>query len=519
MAKPRRFNWQPQEPKEPAKGPRDNFDSRLPLGDIPKPKRKTTNQPRSYQPAKAPQICSDCGGRDFWQAVRGGRYYCSRCNPQQQPETIPARAVITIPAALADQASELRKGWELIQNKRAAAGLATLPAITEPATEPAADQPSNYEIHKAQWTRYKTRFNRVQSLYDRKLIPYNEYEKVSNLAYFEIKGIAGDWSEIDSYIDQLENSPAAQTVTFYAEMGIEAARRFSRLGGGWRLYVIAKHIDQAGRGIIKRDDLQAFAYALGVTKPTFYRWMDQARRNDLFIDVQSQAGDWLLRLPSAGNAAVAMGCERITRKVSMPITALIGKGWKARVNGAMMATYNGKPIARETIQKTRNLAQSTQRYRDAAAGVRRVKCITELGQYEPKTGKTIINRLAAAKREGLYKGEFIKDGKIYRRLPNVYQFTLALRGGKGRARKANRIIRQQQNGLLTMQQALSDDATDAVRLYNMTERQTKATLKKIDSVRPQAPVIYELADKTYPERGGVIRWLAIPTAQQGQVYA
>ena len=124
--------------------------------------------------------------------------------------------------------------------------------------------------------------------------------------------------------------------------------------------------------------------------------------------------------------------------------------------------------------------------------------------------------MAAAKREGLYKGEFIKDGKVYRRLPNVYQFTLALRGGKGRARKANRIIRQQQNGLLTMQQALSDDATNAVRLYNMTEKQTNATLKKIDSVRPQAPVIYELANKTQPERGGVIRWLAIPTTQPGQ---
>lgn len=519
MAKPRRFDWQPTEAKEPATGPRDNFDSRLPLGDIPKPKRKTAaDQPRSYQPAKAPQICSDCGGRDFWQAVGGGRYYCSRCNPQQQPETIPARTVVTIPAALADQADELRKGWELIQSKRAAAGLPAMPAITA-TTEPAADHKKqlDYETITEHNRRYFARCARARDLWQRELITYKEHDKIHGLAMSQlINNPAGDWSAIDSYIDQLENSPAAQVVTFYVDMAIEAARRFSMMGGGWRLHVIAKHLDKDGTGRIKRDDLQAFAYALGVTKPTFYRWMDQARRNDLFSDTQTQAGDWMLILPSAGNAAVAMGCERLTRKVSLPARALIGKGWKARVNGAMMAAYNGKPIARETIQKTRNLAQSTQRYRDAAADIRRVKCIAELGEYESKTGETIIKRLAAAKREGFYKGEFIKDGKFYRRLPNVYQFPLALRGGKGRARKANRIIRQQQNGLLTMQQALSDDATDAVRLYNMTEKQTQATLKKIDTVRPQAPVIYELANKTKPESNGVIRWLAIPTAPQGQ---
>lgn len=301
-----------------------------------------------------------------------------------------------------------------------------------------------------------------------------------------------------------------KTVTFYAEMGIEAARRFSGVGGGWRLYVIAKSLDTNGRGMVKRDELESFILELGIDKRTFYRWIDQARRYDLVIDVQSVSGDWMLRLPNAGKAAASLGCQRLSRKVALPITALIGKGWKARVNGAFMAMFNGKPIARETIQKNYNIPQSTQRYRDASAKVTRIKNIAELGEVE--NSRETIELLQAAKREGLYHGEYVKGGKLYRRLPNTYQFTTALRGGRGRARKANKIInmQQQQNGLLQKQQALSDDvAQDFVRLYNMTEAQTKRTVKRIDEKGIKLQSVYELKDHTYKERGGVVLWTPV----------
>ena len=298
-----------------------------------------------------------------------------------------------------------------------------------------------------------------------------------------------------------------KTVTFYAEMGIEAARRFSGVGGGWRLYVIAKSLDAKGLGMVKRDELESFMLELGVDQRSFYRWINEARRYDLVIDVQSVDGDWMLRLPNAGKAAASLGCQRISRKVTLPIMTLIGKGWKARVNGAFMATFNGKPIARETIQKTYNIPQSTQRYRDAAARVTRITNIADLGEVE--NSRETIELLQAAKREGLYHGEYVKGGNLYRRLPNIYQFTTAIRGGRGRARKANKIIKlqQQQNGLLQKQQALSDDvAPDFVRLYNMTEAQTKRTVKRIDEQNTKVQFVYELKDHTYKERNGIVLW-------------
>jgi len=37
-----------------------------------------------------------------------------------------------------------------------------------------------------------------------------------------------------------------ENVTFYADMGVHAARRYSYCGGGWRAYVLAKALDVQG---------------------------------------------------------------------------------------------------------------------------------------------------------------------------------------------------------------------------------------------------------------------------------
>ncbi len=286
--------------------PKDPAPDYSPYGPEP---RKADLKPRVIMPAK-PLGC-ECGAADFIQA--GPRWVCVNCNPQYkpQPQPTPAREIVNIPASLAGDAAELRKGWELIQAKRAAAGLAALPAISQPETQ----QPQQ---------------------------PANRYP---------------------------------ETVTFFSHMGIAAARRVSKLGGAWRLYELAKALDKKGTGKIARDDLRDYALFLGVEVRTFERWIKAARNNDLFYtDVQSASGQWMIVIANRGIAGAALNCETAGRRVTMPAADLIGKGWKARVWSAYYATHNGQPIARGTMQKIVNVAISTQRYRDAQAG-KRVKRI------------------------------------------------------------------------------------------------------------------------------------------------
>jgi hypothetical protein len=125
------------------------------------------------------------------------------------------------------------------------------------------------------------------------------------------------------------------------------------VGGDWRLYVLAKALDRQGLGMIPRDDLRAYALALGVHVRTFQRWMTEARNHGLFIDVQARGGEWMLLLPNPGAAAYGMGCEVGRRKVRIKADLLIGKGWKAHVWAGVEATSRlpgGRQMARERLQ-------------------------------------------------------------------------------------------------------------------------------------------------------------------------
>ena len=375
-------------------------------------------------------------------------------------------------------------------------------------------KPQTWEEAAASSERYSSRVMRARDLWKRDLIPYSKVEEVVKLAAFEINGTAGSWAAVDQFIDELENLPTAQTVSFYAEMGVDAARRYSHNGGGWRLYVLAKALDITGLGMVKRDELEAFALALGVNVRTFQRWMKQARNNDLFIDMQSQSGEWLLRLPSAGKAAAAMGIDRLSRKVTMRAVDLIGKGWKARIWGAYEATFNGKPISREKMQKTINVPVSTQRYRDASAKVDRIRNYCK-SAYK---GSMLAGLKEYSKHKGIYLS---KDGFIYWRLPNSYQVDFAMRGGRGRAKKANKIIKSMQsiNGLFQKQQALSfevETKDNFIKLFYTAQQVKAATRKinKIDESKPAGmqarPAVNEIYEQAARAKTGAVIWNHCP---------
>ena len=305
---------------------------------------------------------------------------------------------------------------------------------------------------------------------------------------------------------QTTAQPYPETVTFYSHMAVAAARRFSAGGGGWRLYVLAKALDPQGLGKIARDDLQNYALFLGVNIRTFQRWIIQARNNGLFYsDVQNSSGQWMIVMANPGIAGAALDSESVGRKASMAAAALIGKGWKARIWAAYDITHNGQPIARGRMLKLVNVAISTQRYRDAQAGVKRIRNYSKTNLR--------ADMLPGLKDYSTRKGIFIdRDGFINFRLPNSYQFTKALRGGKGRGRIANKIIRsiQDVNGLSQVQQALclETEYSEAIKLFNRTPAQRKATMKKLAKIdNRKVTDIYEIS---HTAKNGAVIWTHCP---------
>lgn len=292
-------------------------------------------------------------------------------------------------------------------------------------------------------------------------------------------------------------------VSLYDVMAIQAARRASHVGGGYRLYVLAKALDVQGRGSVSRNQLRKYALSLGVSPRQWQRWIIEARNFDLVTDVQRAGGKWDLILPSAGAAMFAMGGDSVgARKVTMKAADLIGPGWKARIWAGHEVTYNGKPISRERMQKIVNVPVSTQRYRDAQARVTRRQNHARL--------KARADSLPMYQDYGRHKGLYSRrDGHIGSRKPDSRFSDIAFRGGRGRARKANATLHRMQrlDGLSLMRQALSEDVTpelDAtngqsvyIRQFNFTPKQRKATEKrivKLDLLDP--PSLYQFSHKS-----------------------
>ena len=295
----------------------------------------------------------------------------------------------------------------------------------------------------------------------------------------EIKPTEPTQAPQQAQADQATEYP--ETVTFFALMGVHAARRYSRIGGGWRLYTLAKALDGHNReavGSIQSDDLRAFAQYLGVIPRTYRRWYRQAVEVGLFDPVQTKRGSWRLILPSAGKAAHYIGADDIGRKVEMSAADLLGKGWKANVWAAFEAS-RGQQISRDRLEQMTGVPTSTQRYRDNQAGV------TRTANYAILDKKYTANCLPGLQEFSHHKGLFVaNNGRIYTRKPDTRTSDIATDAGKGRGRKAqaelNTLQEQDQNGAFIEQRALSGDlaASEFIRVLCKTPAQRKASERK-----------------------------------------
>ncbi|GJQ37439.1 MAG: hypothetical protein JETCAE01_34490 [Anaerolineaceae bacterium] len=316
----------------------------------------------------------------------------------------------------------------------------------------------------------------------------------------------------------MTNNRYPETVNFYPVMAIHAARRSSRIGGGYRFYVLAKALDKQGRGAVSRDALRAYAEYLGVSTRQYNRWMTEARNTGLFFDVQRESGEWEVVLPSAGAAMYAMGGDSVgNRRAEIKPEHLIGKGWKARIWAAYEVTHNGKPVSRERMQKIVNVPVSTQRYRDAQAGVERVQNHAKLNDKPPALGKK-ADYLSMLREYSKHKGLYIRrDGHVGSRKPDSRYSNIASRGGRGRSKKANKTLHRMklQNGLSLMRQALSSAVTPEtaenqsvyIRLFNYTPAQVKATERKLTDSKGNVWRDFDIFQYSHDSRNGAKVWI------------
>lgn len=277
-----------------------------------------------------------------------------------------------------------------------------------------------------------------------------------------------------------------ERVAFFALMGVHAARRYSEIGGGWRLHVLAKALDPEGRGSVRRDELREYALSLGVIPRTYRRWYRRGHDAGLFEEVQRESGEWWLILPSHGKAAYRMGADDVGVRVEIDAADLVGSGWKANVWAAYEATRD-EQVTRATLRKRTDVSESTQRYRDNQAGVERERHFAQ-SNYR-------ADSLAMLQDVSDHRGVFLaNNGRLYWRLPDSRTTDRAVYVGKGRGRKAKGELRhyQETNGLLKMQQALSDFQDSVrVRLFCRTSKQRAESERKVDRLNLDIRDLYQ----------------------------
>lgn len=296
---------------------------------------------------------------------------------------------------------------------------------------------------------------------------------------------------------QIKREPV-QTVSFYTLIAIQAARRSSHCGGGFRLWTLAKALDVIGLGMIRRQDLRAALIAMGESPRNWQRWLIEARNHDMISDIQ-KAGEWWLILNSPARVALAMGLDSVGSKARINAADLFGKGWRARVYSAW---EHGKQITREQIQKAVNVPVSTQRYRDHQAGILRTRNYSK--------SAISADHLTGIKELTKHKAPFVmRDGFIAWRLPDMRESKHIERISKGRSRKINFSIRSHsQKGLSKMRRALTDgNRREFIRLFNQTEAQRRQAERKASKLDKRINELYQRAETA---KTGAVIWQHCP---------
>lgn len=159
------------------------------------------------------------------------------------------------------------------------------------------------------------------------------------------------------------------TIKIYPLTGLKAMQ--SSCGGGWRLFVLAKHYAGVSDHI-GREQFRKSVLSLGVSKSQFNRWMTEARNNDLFTDIQRMTGEWILVIPSWTRAAQLFDVE-LGNAIMFDVSLLFGKSWRAHLFASWQSSYTGngaRLVSQKKQAQVSGINTQTQRSFNKQAGVK-----------------------------------------------------------------------------------------------------------------------------------------------------
>lgn len=307
-------------------------------------------------------------------------------------------------------------------------------------------------------------------------------------------------------------------VEFWPNVLIAAKK--TNMGGPVRLYFLAKSLDQAGSGKVKKTEIKKLCIDLGVNGKTFYKWLSHARRIELMRQVERKNGDKWLVLAGWVRGFKIIGCKDPgNRKATIKASDFVGKGWAANVWAAALSTF-GKTISQAKLESLTGVPQRSQSRYNSEAGIDRTPNYHIMDIPHDEEFKEKLAAMQLGDHPGAWAGD---HQGIFIRLPDTRDVSkIAESAAIGRTRKIKHLLNNSFTSAL-FSYAKTRVPSSILRLFHENAKAAKAeecdqsskaarvTLKKFDKNRSRYPKIkdiYHVRNRTKKR----VFWSAMTTA-------
>jgi hypothetical protein len=146
-----------------------------------------------------------------------------------------------------------------------------------------------------------------------------------------------------------------------------------KAGGAWRLWTLAKALDQAGSGVVVFEDLKNYVLEMGAGDKSFRRWLTDAKRRGWLHQVQRRDGSKVLILAGLVRVAGALGVSDPGGNwIKVRAKDLVVDGWRGFVWAGYLTTFKG-PVSRERLEALTGVPQRTQALWEQTPGIEHEK--------------------------------------------------------------------------------------------------------------------------------------------------
>lgn len=199
-------------------------------------------------------------------------------------------------------------------------------------------------------------------------------------------------------------------------------------GGAFRVWLLAKALDQAGSGWISRAQLWGFIGELGIGERKRRRWITDSLSVGLIAESKRRGGEEVYILSSLAAAAEKLECKTIGRPALLTVNRLISEGWRSYVWSAYLATLKGRPMSQACKESVTGIEKRTQRnyqngYRRKGKNGEVVEILPPFGEARRNYAKTSLtaDHLAGVKEHGR-QSAFVTRGRAWKhRIPDIHE--------------------------------------------------------------------------------------------------